>query len=118
MEEQLTLGELIAALKPLDKDKAVRFDFVHFKPHGIHSYRGYYEQIALGYGHDHITVAQLLELCSGALGKTFEGYKGGEFVMHSGTPVWVANHNESGGTAVVAVRDDDWIVTLITESIE
>src|SRR5690349_11668129 len=115
MTEQMTLGELIEALKRKDPDRTVSFDFVYFRPTGIHSYRGYYDQLALGYTADgEITVKALLEMLRDANGKTFEGYKGGNYVMGPDTRMWVANHNESGSTAIVDVIDQSWRVLLVT----
>lgn len=49
-DRQMTLGELIKTLKRKDQDKYITFDFVHFRPAGgVHSYRGYYEDLAIGY---------------------------------------------------------------------
>lgn len=127
-EGQMTLGELIEALRVHARNepkKVVRYDFAHFRPKGIHSYRGYYEQLALGYTNeyrggddDEMTVEKLLALCKDANGRAFQGYKGGNFDMHDGTPMWVAAHNESGGTAIVAVRDDDWCLRLVTACVD
>ena|SRR5690349_15752338 len=118
MKSQMSLGEIITTLRRKEPEKTVTYDFVHFRPQGIHSYRGYYEQLAIGYGHDDITVADLLALCERAVGKTFTGYKGGDYVMSENTPVWVANHNEAGGTAIVYVQDQDWRIVLITAAID
>lgn len=118
MKAIMTLGEIIQILSRKDPDKTVTFDFVHFRPAGIHSYRGYYDQLAIGYGHDDITVSGLLDLCRSAVGKTFQGYKGGDYVMSGDTPVWVANHNESGGTGIVDIQDDGWRVLLVTSAVD
>lgn len=119
MSEQMTLGEIITTLKRKDQDASVYYDFVHFRPSGIHSYRGYYEQLAIGYSSDNDPkVSDVLALCESAVGKTFTGYKGGDYVMDESTPVWVANHNESGGTAIVDVRDDNWRVLLVTACVD
>jgi hypothetical protein len=48
-----------------------------------------------------------------AIGKTYTGYKGGEYVMGKVTPVWVANYgncdpeefNSSAGVVGVSVLD-------------
>ncbi|MGA9772343.1 MAG: hypothetical protein WBV94_25140 [Blastocatellia bacterium] len=116
--EQMKLGELITILKRHEQDKFVRYDFVHFTPDGIDSYRGYYEQLAIGYSQKEIKVAQLLDLLKQAVGRKFEGYKGGQYAMHENTPLWVSNRSEAGGTAIVGVRDDQWCITLITASID
>ena len=46
------------------------------------------------------------------------GYKGGEYRMGDDTVLWVANHNESGQTAIVDVVDHDGNVMLKTEKFE
>lgn len=104
-KEQMTLGGLIASLSDRDSNAPVYFDFVHFRPQGIHAYRGFYDQLAIGYGCDDITVGQLLELC-----RNGKGYKGED------TLLWVANNNESGD-AIVDVVDRDWRVVLATEMV-
>jgi hypothetical protein len=119
MPEQMNLGELIDALKRKDRETSVYYDFVHFRPCGIHSYRGYYDQLAIGYDDSKDTsVGELLDMLKDADGKTFTGYKGGDYVMSLSTPVWVANHNESGGTAIVDVIDQDWRILLVTASVD
>lgn len=121
MRQAMTLGDLISTLKRKEPETDVGFDFVYFVPNGIHSYRGYYDQLALGYVHaakQEINVAKLIAILEDANGKTFTGYKGGDYTMDSRTPVWVANHNEAGGTAIVDVRDDGYRITLVTENID
>ena len=57
-----------------------------------------YPELAIGFDgaiHDRdestaredITVAALLEILRGAVGKTFEGWKGGDFLMSEKTPL-------------------------------
>lgn len=118
-QNQMTLGELIDTLKRKDPDAVMTFDFVHFRPRGIHSYRGYYEDLAIGYeSGGECKVGQLLPKLIEACGKDFMGYKGGEFMMHRDTVVWVANYNETGGTAIVDVVDDEWRVILKTAMVD
>lgn len=117
---QFTLGKLIKLLQIEDPTAHLRYDFVHFKPTlGIHSYRGYYEDLAVGYGtDDNITVGELTAKLKEAVGRTYQGWKGGEYRMDTDTPVWVSNPSEAGGTAIVGVRDDGWVVTLLTASVD
>ena len=116
--QNMTLGEIVDVLKRKDPTWHVYYDFVQFAPEGIHSYRGYYDQIALGYGHKPITVAELLGLCQGAIGKDFEGYKGGTYTMHATTPVWVANYDESGSTAIVDIVERGYGLCLVTANMD
>lgn len=114
-KSQLTIGGLIDTLKRKDPSVLVTFDFVHFSPRGVGSFRGYYEDLAIGYAKDECTVECLLALLNDAVGKTFSGYKGGEYTMCTDTVVWVANHGESADTAIVDAVDDGWRVVLKTE---
>jgi hypothetical protein len=121
---QMTLGEFMAALRRQDQDELVKFDFVHFGPTTLQSYRGYYEDVALGYEecgrmhrnaqYEYPKVRELLAHCEATIGTVFSGWKGG-----NGTPVshdstlWVANPGETGGTAVVGVEAKLY-VTIMT----
>lgn len=120
-DEQWTLGRLIDALAKRPVDQEVRFDFGYLAPAGLDSYRGYYEDLALSFKdtgrhgeHTSPTVAALLGDLRGAVGKSFTGYKGGEFTMGRDTAMWVANYGESGGTAVVGVDERCEYLTIIT----
>lgn len=46
---------------------------------------------------DDCKVSDLFKLLSEVKGKTFEGYKGGDFTMNKSTPIWVADYSESSG---------------------
>lgn len=115
----MTIGEIQAALKRKPMDADVRFDFVYFAPHGCHSYRGYYDRPAIGYsnGKD-ITVLGLLALLDTLLTEQFTGYKGGEYSYSDDQVLYVANHNESGGTVITDVMDDGCGVRLETKVID
>ena len=114
----MTLGEIIDALRRKEPEQTIAFDFVYFAPKGITSYRGYYDQLAIGYEQIETTVAEVLAMCNEAVGKTFTGYKGGDYVMGRETPVWVANRSESGSTAIVDIIDHGWRITIETAHIE
>lgn len=89
---------------------------------GLVSYRGYYEQLALTpdgpvYGSEPRTVGSLLTECREAIGKTFQGYKGGDFVMGKMTPVWAAEASQCPGDAIIGVSLKKGIVELQTVDI-
>jgi len=114
MKEQLTLGQLIFLLSRCKPESTVRYDFARFTPKGLDSYRGYYEQLALGYGEEEITVETLLKICRDKVGATVTGYKGGEFDVGESTHVWMANWGDCHDTAIVGVIDNEWCVILAT----
>lgn len=119
-DQQMTLGELISTLKRKRPETPVYLDFVHFVPDcQVHSYRGYYEDLAIGYkSGGECNVGDLLAALEKANGATFYGYKGGEYVMGDDTVVWVANDSEAGGTVIMDVVDDKWRIVLKTEMID
>ena len=90
MHFSTTLGELIKFLEERDPDLVVPLGFG--KPH---SYRGYYEDVAF-VPVSKTTVGEMLQHAKSAMGKTFTGYKGGEFHMDENTSVWIAQWSKEG----------------------
>lgn len=86
----MTLSELIKALEAADQTRVVPRGFSN-----PHSYRGYYQDLAFEAA-SNITVAEMLAAARGALGQTFEGYKGGEYKMGEYTEVWLAAYGCCG----------------------
>lgn len=86
----LSLGELITELERHDSDQAVAHGFGK-----SHSYRGYYDQLAFQ-PVENTTVGAMLRAAKEALGKTYTGYKGGEYAMGEWTDVWLANYGDTG----------------------
>lgn len=118
-EKQMTLGEIIAELKKQNPDDDVEFDFVWFYPKGIHSFRGYYDQLAIGYekAGDRPKVKDLLALYRASVGKVFEGYKGGGYLMTEDTAVWVGDTDETADTIIVGVVALNTGVVFQTEKV-
>lgn len=117
MFDTLTLGELINKLEKQPKDQLIYFDFSWLHPTTLHSYRGHYDHLALGFAidqHPASTVTNLLKICEEAIGKTFTGWKGGNFLMGSITPVWAANNGHTGNY-IVDVRNIYGSTILITK---
>jgi hypothetical protein len=125
--DQLTLGEIILKIEPILKkqemikekykhEAAVVFDFEYLYPIDIDSWRGIYRELALGFesGDNKMTVVDFYKMIKDCVGKTFTGYKGGDFVMGKNTPVWVANYGNSGNTAVIDIIDNEYEVVIIT----
>lgn len=134
---QLTLGEIIeklerihlnkdAMIEKYDHEARVEYDFGTAFPTTLDSWRGAYRELALGYelseydGEQfaHKTLTDLLEELKGAIGKTYTGWKGGDFVMDDSTPVWVANSGNAGNTAIVDIVDNEYSVILMTSYCE
>lgn len=121
----LTLGGLIDALERAPQDADVQYDFCYLRPTTVDSYRGYYDHLALGWTNERVSagkywpkVAEVLATLKAAVGKTFEGWKGGRYVMKPDTPVWVANAGEAGGTGIVGVDAEAHSVILITAKVD
>ena len=123
-KRQMTLGTFIAELSGMPTHSAMRpddersgfFDFGTLEPTEFDSYRGFYSDLALGFEveGEGVTVAGLLASAREALGKTYCGYKGGDYVMTDRTPLWAANYGRSGQTAICGLRDEDWAVFIET----
>ena len=121
--EQLSLGEVIDTLKEIQKtakdDTYVRFDFGYFTPKNLGSYRGFYDELAIGYDDgEYSTLNDFIKMLEEALTKTFCGWKGGDYTMTRSTPLWVANSGEANETAVVNIINDGFRVIIETKYIE
>lgn len=113
----ISLGRLIRLLECEPPDNTVRFDFGGFIPRKVNSYRGYYDHLAIGYDEDYSNqpvVRDLLAELRSAIGKTFQGYKGGDYRMDERTPVWVGNYGHCSNTAIVGIADCNWTTVFQT----
>jgi len=82
----MSLGTLIEMLEAEDQDLVL--------PEACadpHSYRGYYEDLALE-PRENVRLGDLLAELKGCVGRMFYGYKGGEYTMQTYTTVWVAEY--------------------------
>lgn len=84
------LGEIIDYLKTQDPKKPVKLGFGP-----PHSYRGYYDQVSFEPATD-TTIGEMLAHAESAIGPTFNGYKGGEYVYHRYTDAWMAEWGRCG----------------------
>lgn len=96
---QMTLGAFIAWLEAHDPDATVE------GLGNLMSYRGYYSDLAFDPNPNPRTVADLLTECRGAMGKVFEGYKGGDFMMGATTPLWIAGYGDSCCPRLMGMTD-------------
>ena len=104
---QLTLGKTIELLKTFDGGAPiVTIDGGALSTLG--SYRGYYSDLAWGSGSSRPsqlpTVGAALANATAALGATFEGYKGGDFLMDKHTPMWVSGYGTCSGLRVMGIE--------------
>lgn len=86
----MTLGDLIQELEKYNRTQHVPVGF--YRPH---SYRGYYDCLAFE-PLENTTIGEMLDAAKSALGKTYTGYKGGEYRMDEYTDVYLANFGECG----------------------
>lgn len=103
-ETQMTLGKMISRLKEMPKDMQIQ------SISNPHSYRGYYSDLAFEPCSNTVTVEKLLSDCYSSMGQVFEGYKGGDYMMGSTTPVWIS-HYGSCGSKIISILDDGSIET-------
>ena len=112
--EQMTLGQMIVKLKTLPQDAKVRM-LGH-----LHSYRGYYEDLAFERDiNEETEVSKLLQHCQSAMGRRFTGWKGGEFLMGEDTPLWISEVGEADGMRLLDLEEfDDGVYIPVYEEEE
>lgn len=106
------------------REKSVFYDFCMTHPTTIDSWRGVYALPALGWDdggwhgerepNEPPTVSALLEELKSSLGKTFQGWKGGDYTYNGTEPLYVDNPGRSGATLVDGVSDEGWCVVIRT----
>ena len=112
----LTLGELIKALENCNQKLPLRFD-MGLSPSHPHSFRGYYSDLSFEPVDEEILVCEFLGLAQEALGKTYEGYKGGDNLMTENTPLWAAEYG-SCGLAIVDIDIHPEEILLCTKNVD
>ena len=114
----LTLGGLISKLKDFEQSKDVEFD-VGGHPDYLNSYRGYYSDLAFSTTEKVVSVSDVLKEANKALNTTFQGYKGGDYIMTESTPLWKSEYGTSGDNeAVMGIVETENKVIFITKKIE
>jgi len=86
----MTLGELIKTLEKYPADQIVERGFG-----SPDSYRGDYSQLAFN-PEVNVTVGEMLDHAKSAVGRTFQGYKGGSFTMSTYTDCYIAEYGNCG----------------------
>lgn len=64
-----------------------------------HSYRGFYHDLAFEPA-DNVRVGDMLAMLSGCVGETFEGWKGGDYMMSRDSTCYIAYEGFSGGDMI------------------
>lgn len=118
----VTLGKLLDLLMMVPGGLPIKLQWgdEHLVNVGdIDSYRGYYSDLAIEPGYpEEREVADVYDMLNAAIGSTFEGYKGGDFVMHADTPVWVSLYGNTSGIGVTGVVATNRLAVITTARIE
>ncbi len=115
----LTLGALVSELEKADASMPVIYDMTEpCSPSAPDSYRGYYDDLSFPPSSTPITVGELLRDAKDAIGRTFQGYKGGDFEMHEKTPLWASPYGISNGIAIIGSKVIGDRFVLITKQID
>jgi hypothetical protein len=117
----MTLGELIAALERIGPAAhvTVAVDRIKSRPKEPRSYRGFYEDLALGFEPGSRPASELLAELRAALGQTLDGYKGGGYRATEATGLWASNWGDASGLLItgvaIASNGDAMILTKRTD---
>ena len=110
----LTLGGLVDLLSGAG-DMPVVFD-KGGSPTLPHSYRGYYDDLSFDSTDEKVSASRVLEGARNCIGRTFEGYKGGDYTMSEDTPLWCAPYGRTG-PAIIGGEVKDGSVILHTKQV-
>lgn len=113
---QMTLGNAIKLLASFDQESEIIFDYGQY-PGSAYSYRGYYSDLSIEPSHEKKIIKDFFDTLKESVGKTFIGYKGGEFIMKDDTPLWTAEYGTTG-KAIMDFIDIDGKVIIKTKEID
>ena len=121
----MTIGQLLDKIRTADPSARVYFDFCRTTPTTVASWRGSYDEPAIGwaptgYTENAIqakTVADMIFELEQAIrpGMSFGGWKGGTYYYDLASPLHVDNRGDCTCTNIVDVVVDELQVTIVTE---
>ena len=130
-KRQLTLGEFEAQLKKLIDDgvspEAEVVTNAGWHPKRFESWRGDYSHLSIDFWTDaeegtyatrKTNLQHWIDQCQRAHVFEFTGYKGGEYKMGHGTPVWVCQHGASDFRLLTGADEVDGKVVFHTHLLE
>jgi hypothetical protein len=100
------LGKLIELLKEIDPAKVVTNGFGMARSH-----RGYYEDLAFEPAHN-VKIGAMLTYAKDAMGREFEGYKGGWYKATPDTRCWIADWGKTADEPIHPYDLIRWKSTL------
>ncbi len=118
----LSIGEMLDKLNKFKDDEQITFTNEKFHDGTFDSYRGYYEDMYIGWSNSDNganTVGSLKDTLITALNQgEMYGYKGGDFSIDRDTLVWMAEYGNTGdmivdvqkidGHIFVVTKEDEW----------
>lgn len=122
----MTIGELKEILKTAKPDQNVYFDFCNCRPTTIDSWRGSYDEPALGWtptGYSanaademkQTTVKELLDELDKGTSNCYSGWKGGDYHYDDYSPLHIDNSGDYTSTEIDRVEVDDFYVIIHTK---
>ncbi len=112
----MKIGELIIKLQDIkDKSKPIYFTGLFGEIYPINkddygSWRGDYAEFYLGYkaledNEKFMNTQELIDLLKSCIGKKFDGYKGGIFVMDADTQLFVSKASHADEVSIIEIHD-------------
>ena len=97
----MMISKIIAELRRFSGETPVRLKHNHVEGDwgDLDSYRGYYAELAVDTGYTKVDVTQVIKSLKGSVGKTYTGYKGGEYTMAGHTDLYWAEYGSLGPKA-------------------
>ena len=107
----MKIKEIMALVKDANPEGDVYFDFCNCRPTTAHSWRGSYDEPAIGWAQagSCTSVADFLnELAELISGKTYYGWKGGEYSYNEDQTLHVDNPGCYTDTEIIDVKITEW----------
>ena len=115
---QMTVGDMKRFLRDVSADLSISVvNHPEISISSVGSYRGYYDHMALFYDTGRaLTSKELLMAIESTT--VMYGWKGGEFSVEDGTPLWVSRPSEASDLALIRVEASEGELLLFVEEVE
>lgn len=117
--DNLTIGKMLEKLNSFHDDEQFIFSNGTFFDGTYDSYRGYYEDLYIGYSNEDKgfnTIGKLKQTLHKALDhREMYGYKGGTFAINNDTLIWLAQYGYTGNMIVDVQKVGEHISVIVKE---
>jgi hypothetical protein len=103
---EMNIRDIIAYVSPYPREMRLKRGFTN-----PHSYRGYYEELGVVWA-PNVSIGEMIDMFQGAIGSTYQGWKGGDYTMDEKRDVFVVHGVGETGEPV-----STWMLRVLLQEV-